>query len=111
MSPYLAGYVPDLADLDPGALTCPASARPWKYNNSVTEYFIETEETSKIKRSDLERMTKETEEAAGGRLRVFKSCPDVNFQLRRKVLYVTFTGLTQAECGFVRFRALGLTVL
>ncbi|CAE7216082.1 unnamed protein product [Symbiodinium pilosum] len=30
-------------------------ARPWKYNSAVTEYFVELEETSKIKRSDLDK--------------------------------------------------------
>ena len=41
-----------------------AKLSPWKYNTSVSEYFVETEETSKIRRSDLDKQTRATEEAS-----------------------------------------------
>ncbi|CAE7841038.1 unnamed protein product [Symbiodinium microadriaticum] len=34
--------------------------RPWKYNASVTEYFVELESTSKIKQSELDKYLSET---------------------------------------------------
>ncbi|CAE7429544.1 unnamed protein product [Symbiodinium sp. CCMP2456] len=37
--------------------------RPWKYNTAVSEYFVETEETSKIRRSDLDKQIRASEEA------------------------------------------------
>ena len=39
-------------------------ARPWKYNSAVTEYFVELEETSKIKRSDLDKYLHVSEKAS-----------------------------------------------
>ncbi|CAE7292386.1 unnamed protein product [Symbiodinium sp. CCMP2592] len=34
--------------------------RPWKYNTSVTEYFVELESTSKIKQSELDKYLHES---------------------------------------------------
>ncbi|CAE7244117.1 hypothetical protein AK812_SmicGene22738 [Symbiodinium microadriaticum] len=36
--------------------------RPWKYNASVVEYFVELESTSKIKRSEIDKLHEETHE-------------------------------------------------
>ena len=37
--------------------------RQWKYNSAITEYFVELQSTSKIKRSELERRQESTEKA------------------------------------------------